>query len=180
MQPWLWDLFSAPYQPHRKVYFGAIYAVLQLQKKCGYAGPFRIRGYLEKDFGLKLSEATIKKIMALNRRVHLAPQRPVLMEVREARQGPAKSTAPFQHTFIDLRYLDAKPEGVQLYSCLLLEGHSRTIPPRKRVFVRSANARRPRKSPLVTVALALISSPTSSPAAFSSTTSTSCPAYVRK
>jgi len=25
-----------------------------------------------------------------------------------------------------LRYLDAKPEGIQLYSCLLLEGPSRT------------------------------------------------------
>lgn len=127
LQQALFDLSRAPHQPHRKVYFGAIYAVLQLQKKYGYAGPFRIRGYLEQDFGLKLSEATVKKIMALNRRVHLAPQRPVLMEVREVRQGPAKSTAPFQHTFIDLRYLDAKPEGVQLYSCLLLEGYSRTI-----------------------------------------------------
>ena len=29
--------------------------------------------------------------------------------------------------FIDIRYLDAKPDGVQLYSCLLLEGFSRTI-----------------------------------------------------
>src|SRR5262245_5375669 len=32
-----------------------------------------------------------------------------------------------QHTYVDLRYLDAKPAGVQLYSCLLLEGFSRTI-----------------------------------------------------
>ena len=61
--------------------------------------------------------------MALNRRVHLAPQRPRLeSEEREVREGPPKSRHPFQHTFIDLRYLDAKPEGVQLYSCLLLEG----------------------------------------------------------
>lgn len=107
--------------------FGTIHAVLQLQKRYGYAGPFRIQGYLERDFGIVLSEATVKKIMALNRRVHLAPQRPVLLEVREPRQGPPKSARPFQHTFIDLRYLDAKPEGVQLYSCLLLEGYSRTI-----------------------------------------------------
>ena len=42
-------------------------------------------------------------------------------------EGPPKSQRPFQHTYIDLRYLDAKPEGVQLYSCLLLEGLSRTI-----------------------------------------------------
>jgi hypothetical protein len=73
------DLLRAPHQPQRNVYFGAIHAVLTLQKKYGYAGWFRI------------------------------------------------SRHPFQHTFIDLRYLDAKPEGVQLYSCLLLEGFSRTI-----------------------------------------------------
>ena len=127
LQRALFDLSRAPHHPQRKVYFGAIYAVLQLQKKYGYAGPFRIRGYLEEDFGLKLSEATVKKIMALNRRVHLAPRRPVLIEVREPRQGPPRSERAFQHTFIDLRYLDAKPEGVQLYSCLLLEGYSRTI-----------------------------------------------------
>jgi hypothetical protein len=50
-----------------------------------------------------------------------------VVEPRELREGPPKSHHPFQHTFIDLRYLDAKPEGVQLYSCLLLEGFSRTI-----------------------------------------------------
>jgi transposase InsO family protein len=33
----------------------------------------------------------------------------------------------FEHTFVDIRYLDAKPAGVQLYSTLLLEGLSRTI-----------------------------------------------------
>jgi hypothetical protein len=66
--------------------------------------------------------------MALNRRVHLAPARPVKVEAPSAvREGPPKSRHPFEHTFIDLRYLDAKPEGVQLYSCLLLEGLSRTI-----------------------------------------------------
>jgi transposase InsO family protein len=43
------------------------------------------------------------------------------------RQGPKKSNHPFEHTFIDLRYLDAKPAGVQLYSTMLLEGLSRTI-----------------------------------------------------
>lgn len=122
------DLPRAPHQPQRKVYFGAIHAVLTLQKKYGYAGWFRIKGYLERDYGIYLSPTAIKKIMALNRRVHLAPVRPVKVpEPRDAREGPPKSQHPFEHTFIDLRYLDAKPEGVQLYSCLLLEGLSRTI-----------------------------------------------------
>jgi transposase len=127
-QPLLIDLPRAPHHPRRKVYFGAIHAVLTLQKKYGYAGWFRINGYLEQDYGIYLGPTTIKKIMALNRRLHLAPQRPVvIVEVRDPREGPKKSHRPFEHVFVDFRYLDAKPGGVQLYSTLLLEGFSRTI-----------------------------------------------------
>lgn len=127
LQPVLLDLPKAPHHSPRKVYLGTMHAVLTLQKKYGYAGWFRIKGYLETDYGIVLGETTIKKIMALNRRLHLAPQRPIIIEVRESREGPPRSRHPFDHTFVDLRYLDAKPEGVQLYSCLLLEGYSRTI-----------------------------------------------------
>ncbi len=127
-QLWLLDLSRAPHRPARKVFFGAIHAVLELQKKYGYAGWFRINGYLEQDYDIYLSPATIKKIMALNRRIHLAPQRLVaIVEPRDPREGPSKSQHPFQHVYVDLRYLDAKPAGVQLYSTLLLEGLSRTI-----------------------------------------------------
>ena len=65
--------------------------------------------------------------MSLNRRLHLAPKREVEVVNKEIREGPLKSQRPFEHTFIDIRYLDAKPEGIQLYSCLLIEGLSRTI-----------------------------------------------------
>jgi transposase len=126
-QPCLFDLSRAPKNPKRKVYIGAIHAVLQLQKKYGYAGWFRIQGYLLKDYGIELGKTAIKKIMALNRRLHLAPVRPVEVVEPEIREGPPKSVRAFEHVFIDLRYLDAKPEGVQLYSCLVLEGLSRTI-----------------------------------------------------
>jgi len=127
-QLWLLDLSRAPHRTSRKVFFGAIHAVLELQKKYGYAGAWRIKGYLERDYGIYLGETTVRKIMALNRRVHLAPQRPVAeVKVRDEREGPPKSSHPFEHTFVDIRYLDAKPAGVQLYSTLLLEGLSRTI-----------------------------------------------------
>jgi hypothetical protein len=63
-QPWLIDLSRAPHRTSRKVFFGAIHAVLELQKKYGYAGAFRIKGYLEQDFHICLSEATIRKILA--------------------------------------------------------------------------------------------------------------------
>lgn len=122
------EMSKAPKNPRRKVYFGTIHIILELQKKYGpYCGPFRIQGYLEKDFRINLSQETIKKIMLLNRRLHLAPQKPIEIINKEIRQAPLKSQKPFEHTFIDIRYLDAKPEGVQLYSCFLLEGLSRTI-----------------------------------------------------
>lgn len=127
-QPYLFDNKRTPKNPKRKVHFGTIHTVLQLQKKYGYdAGWFRIKGYLEKDYGIFLSESTIKKIMRLNRRLNLAPNKPIEIVNKEIREGPLKSQRPFEHTFIDIRYLDAKPEGIQLYSCLLVEGLSRTI-----------------------------------------------------
>lgn len=124
---WAQDLSHIPHQPSRKVFLGAIAAVLELQKKYGYAGWFRIQGYLEADYRIKLGADTIKKIMRLNRRLHLAPIRPVKIVSGEVREGPPKSRHPFEHIFLDIRYLDAKPEGVQLYSTLVLEGYSRTI-----------------------------------------------------
>jgi hypothetical protein len=86
------------------------------------------KGYLEKEYGIYLGSTTLKKINALNRRIHLAPQRPVaVVEAHDPRERPQKSHHPFQYVYIDLRYLDAKPGGIQLYSTLLLEGLSRTI-----------------------------------------------------
>lgn len=127
LQSWLFDISCAPRHPARKVNFGFIHATLQLQKRYGYAGWFRIQGLLRSQYSIELSESTVKRVMRLNRRLHLAPHRPVKLILRDAREGPKVSRHPFEHTFIDIRYLDAKPEGRQLYSTLLLEGFSRTI-----------------------------------------------------
>jgi len=127
LQQSLFNRSRAPHNTKRKVYIGAINAVLELQKKYGYAGWFRIQGYLEQDYKIKLGESTIKKIMALNRRLHLAPSRPIEIVVKESKEGPKKSKRPFEHVYTDFRYLDAKPEKVQLYSCFLIDGYSRAI-----------------------------------------------------
>jgi|SRR5215204_160519 len=126
-QSWLFDISRAPKHPARKVTFGSIHATLQLQKKYGYAGWFRIQGLLLAEYGIELGATTVKQIMRLNRRLHLAPRRPAKVVIRDPREGPKVSRHPFEHAYIDLRYLDAKPAGVQLYSTLLLEGFSRTI-----------------------------------------------------
>jgi hypothetical protein len=79
---------------------------LELQKKYGYAGWFRIQGYLEKDYIIILGETTIKKIMALNRRLHLALSRPIEIVKRESKEGPPKSQHPFEHLYTDFRYTE--------------------------------------------------------------------------
>ena len=127
-QAWLLDLSRARHHSRRKVQFGTIHAILERQKKYGSAGWFRLQGYLAKDYQINIGQSTIKKIMQFNRRLHLAPQRCVrIAQVKDPRQGPPQSKSPFEHCFIDIRYLDAKPEGIPLYSTLLLEGFSRTI-----------------------------------------------------
>jgi len=123
----LLDHPSNPLKPHRKVYFGTIHTILNLQKKYPTAGWFRLQGYLLKDHNLELGQTTLKKVMKLNRRLHLIPKIEKPVTEVEPKEPPPRSKEPFTYAFIDIRYLDAKPNGEQLYSCLLLEGFSRTI-----------------------------------------------------
>lgn len=123
----LLDYPHAPLKPHRKVYFGTIHTILTLQKKYPTAGWFRLRGYLLKDYGIELGQTTLKKVMKLNRRLHLVPKVEKPITEVEPKEPPPRSRHSFEYAFIDIRYLDAKPGGRQLYSCLLLEGFSRTI-----------------------------------------------------
>jgi hypothetical protein len=130
-ESWLFDISRAPLSPQRKVSFGSIHATLQLQRKYGYAGWFRIRGLLKAEYGIELGATTVKQIMRLNRRLHLAPRRPTGVMIRDAREGPPVSRHPFEHAYIDIRYLDAKPEGHQLYSpCSWKASRARSLPAR--------------------------------------------------
>lgn len=123
----LLEYSKAPRNPYRKVYFGTIHTILNLQKRYPGAGWFRLRGYLQTDHGIELGQTTIKKIMKVNRRLHLVPKIEKSVSEIEIKEPPPRSKSPFTYAFIDIRYLDAKPGGPQLYSCLLLEGFSRTI-----------------------------------------------------
>jgi transposase len=89
----LFDLSRARHRTSCKYDLSAMNAVLKLQRKYGYAGAWRIKGLLEADYGISLGETTVRKIMALNRRLHLAPQRPIaVVEARDPREGPPKSS----------------------------------------------------------------------------------------
>ena len=124
---WMQDRLHIAHRRNWKTSLGTLHAVLHIQRRYGYAGWFRVQGCLEKDYGIRLGQTTIKKIMRLNRRLHLAPTMPAAVVMHEPREGPPVSHHPFEYAFIDLRYLDAQPEKTQLYSCLLLDGYSRTI-----------------------------------------------------
>jgi transposase len=67
-QLWLLDLSRARHRTSRKYDFSAMHAVLILQKKYGYAGAWRIKGYLEADYGIYLGETTVRKSRTLWRR----------------------------------------------------------------------------------------------------------------
>jgi len=55
--------------------------------------------------------------MKMNRRLHLVPKVEREAVEVEPKEPPPRSKEPFTYAFIDIRYLDAKPGGVQLYSC---------------------------------------------------------------
>lgn len=103
----LLDYSHAPLKPHRKVYFGTIHTILNLQKKYPSAGWSRIQGYLLKDSGIELGQTNIQKIMRLNRKLHLVPKvvKPIIEA--EPKEPPPRSKEPFTYAFIDIRYLDA-------------------------------------------------------------------------
>jgi len=121
------DNSHAPHHPHRKVNFGTIHTILNLQKKYPTAGWFRLPGCLLKDRRITLGEATIKKEMKMNRRLNFVPKVIKSTVEAERKEPPPRSKEPFTYGFIDIPYLDAKPNVEQLYSCLLPEGFSRTI-----------------------------------------------------
>jgi hypothetical protein len=62
---WYRDQSRTPHQPARKALFGAIHAVLELQKIYRYAGWFRIEDYLGQGYGAYLSPALDAHIVTL-------------------------------------------------------------------------------------------------------------------
>lgn len=96
----LLDYPSNPLKPNRKVYFGLIHTILNLQRKYPIAGWFCIQGYLLKDYGVELGQTTIKKVMRLNRKLHLIPriEKPVIEN--EPKEPPPRSNEPFTSLFV--------------------------------------------------------------------------------
>lgn len=111
--------------------------VLDIQKEYPRAGRFRVHGLLERQYEAEErdkqppSEATVGRVMALNRQYHGASD-----SWQSNKDQPKTDTKPkyllyrpthrHQFWFIDIRYL-VKLNDRWVYSICILEGYSRTI-----------------------------------------------------
>ena len=105
-----------------------------MQRAHPRAGRFRVRGLVAKRTGREPSETTIGRAMAINRRMHGAPEawatdRPDL----SAPDGPIKEklyepTHRHRYWFLDYRYLVRLGDDDHwVYSLCVIEGYSRKI-----------------------------------------------------
>jgi transposase InsO family protein len=99
--------------------------VYHLQKQHPDAGQFRIWSLLAKP---DISERTIGRIMALNRRVYDdIPHNQKRQSQKLSEPHPYKASYPHQHWFIDGRMMDFALDGIRWWSLIILDGYSRTM-----------------------------------------------------
>lgn len=115
---------SAPHRPQRKVDFAAMLAVRRLGHN-PRIGAWRVHAALRR-MGIKLSPATVGRMLALNRDLYQGP--------RPKRCPRAKKAMPFRasyrHQFwtVDIRYLDMHQlGGGMIYVIAIMENYSRAI-----------------------------------------------------
>jgi hypothetical protein len=123
-----------PTHPANQLSLPFLKEVLDVQRAHPRAGRFRVRGLVAKRTGREPSETTIGRAMAINRRMHGAPEawatdRPDL----SAPDGPIKEmlyepTHRHRYWFLDYRYLVRLGDDDHwVYSLCVIEGYSRKI-----------------------------------------------------
>jgi transposase/transposase InsO family protein len=119
------DQSRAPKSTLRKVWLPLMIEVYHLQKQHPDAGQFRIWSLLAKP---DISERTIGRIMALNRRVYDdIPHNQKRQSQKLSEPHPYKASYPHQHWFIDGRMMDFALDGIRWWSLIILDGYSRTM-----------------------------------------------------
>ena len=119
------DESRAPKAPVRKVWLPLMLAVYHLQKRHPDAGRFRIWSVLGKT---EISERTVGRVMALNKRVYQDIPHVQRQSVRkEPLPHPYKAQGHHEYWFIDGRMMDFEIDGVRWWSLIVLDGYSRTM-----------------------------------------------------
>lgn len=121
------DKPSTPHRPARKTTMGAISEVRKLVVESPELGAYRVRAALEQ-IGIKLSQATCGRLLALNRQLYGLPH-PKGRAPRERKEMPFRASYRQEYWSVDVRYIEEHnlgfPEPVYLIS--ILENYSRAI-----------------------------------------------------
>jgi putative transposase len=121
------DKPSTPHRPARKATIQEINEVRKLAAENPELGAYRVRAALEQ-IGIKLSQATCGRLLALNRKLYGLPQ-PKGGAPRERKEMPFKASFRHEYWSVDVRYIEEHnlgfPEPVYLIS--VLENYSRAI-----------------------------------------------------
>ena len=119
------DQSRAPKTTPRKVWLPLMIEVYHLQKQHPDVGQFRLWSLLAKP---DISERTIGRIMALNRRVYDdIPHNQKRQNPKPSEPHPYKAGYPHQYWFMDGRMMDFALDGIRWWSLIILDGYSRTM-----------------------------------------------------
>jgi transposase InsO family protein/transposase len=119
------DRSRAPKSTPRKTWLPLMIETYHLQKQHPDAGQFRIWSLLAKP---DISERTIGRIMALNRRVYDdIPHNQKRQRKKPSEPHPYKASYPHPYWFIDGRMMDFALDGIRWWSLIILDGYSRTM-----------------------------------------------------
>ncbi len=117
------DKPPTPKHPARKTDLAAINAIRKLQVN-PELGEFRIHAALLQ-LGIELSPRTCGRILALNRKLYGLPG--PSKQPHEPQAMPFKASRRHQYWTVDLRYLDHRLGGGNVYAISILENYSRAI-----------------------------------------------------
>jgi transposase InsO family protein len=115
---------SVPHRPHRKVDFRAMSEVRRLGRN-PRIGAWRVHAALRK-MGIKLSPATVGRMLALNRALYQRAHPP--KQTHQKRPMPFRAGYRHQFWTVDIRYLDMhRIGGGRVYVIAVLENYSRAV-----------------------------------------------------
>src|SRR5712691_8967536 len=121
------DKPSTPHHPARKASIQEINEVRKLAAESPELGAYRVRAALEQ-IGIKLSQATCGRLLALNRKLYGLPD-PKGRATRLRKEMPFKASFRHEYWSVDVRYIEEHnlgfPEPIYLIS--ILENYSRAI-----------------------------------------------------
>jgi putative transposase len=117
------NMSHAPTHPRRKVTFATLTTIRRLGRNSGL-GAWRVHAALLRE-GIRLSPRTCGRMLALNRELYHVPK----LEPKRHEPKPMPFRARYRHQYwsVDIRDLDHKLGGGNIYAITILENYSRAV-----------------------------------------------------